>query len=294
MSLIGKFMRGAAPVYSRALLDEHKADIMAEKQKRLMALKAQLESSQPKGQSSTLAEVDYLNQFEGKEREERKKELMNLKRGGFTLGGQRFDASSDVTVGIDETAPTEQTFQEAGERGKLEAKSDLEPMIAFDKQNAKQKAETVKATFEELNRTAKSMALYDQAIAEIDAGAKSGAIQKFLPSMRESSIRLDNVADQLGLNILSTFKGSQTEKELVVSFDIAVPKSLDEDDLREWLVDQKEKQQRAAEILREAVNHFESQGSFTGWLEKRENLTSDEEGNDIDAEINRLRSQLGV
>jgi hypothetical protein len=76
----------------------------------------------------------------------------------------------------------------------------------------------------------------DEAIQAIDQGAESGRISNWLPSFRKSTIKLESAAKRLGLNVVTaTTFGALSEGELKLAMDVAVPRDLQPQDLKDWL-----------------------------------------------------------
>lgn len=88
----------------------------------------------------------------------------------------------------------------------------------------------------------------------LNEGAKTGAVEGRLPSIRASSVKLDNLQGRLGLDIIGavTF-GALSEKELEFAKDTALPKGLDEEELKKWFVEKSEAQEKMAANLEEAA-----------------------------------------
>ena len=58
-----------------------------------------------------------------------------------------------------------------------------------------------------------------------------------MPSFRKSTIKLESAAKRLGLNVVTaTTFGALSEGELKLAMDVAVPRDLQPQDLKDWLV----------------------------------------------------------
>lgn len=132
--------------------------------------------------------------------------------------------------------------------------AELQGLRAGERGAAKLAIGKSKEAFEKMTLTQENIASMGDAIAEIDAGAKTGAIQSRLPSIRASSIRLDNIQKRLGLNVIGgvTF-GALSKGELDLALSVALPDTQDEVELREWLVDKKTAQEKLVDNLQEAA-----------------------------------------
>ena len=117
----------------------------------------------------------------------------------------------------------------------------------------------------------KSIANIDRAIAALDKGARTGAVQRFLPSVKSASVELDNIRNSMGLDIIgaATF-GALSESELEFALSTAIPTGLNEEALKDFLIRKRDVQQKAREALANAAREF-SQGKTRAQL-----LTSQE------------------
>lgn len=130
----------------------------------------------------------------------------------------------------------------------------IQGLRAGERDAAKLAINKSKEAFEKMTLTQENIAAMGDAIAEIDAGAKAGFIESRLPSIRASSIRLENIQKQLGLNVIGgvTF-GALSKGELDLALSKALPTGLNEGDLRDWLVDKKEAQEKLVDNLQDAA-----------------------------------------
>ena len=255
---LSNFISGAAEETAGYLKEERARNFKRERdavvqahQEKLAALRSQNQGAS----SATLAELEHLDNIEDpEERRKAKEEMLALKRGGFSHGDQRYDSAGNVLVDADTTANNKSKVATAETRAK---------------ENAKNSSEAAKEAYDNLSLAREKIGVYDEAIAALDSNAGTGAVQKYLPSIRAASIRLDNARKRLGLNNLASFKGSTTEKELDISLDTAIPDNMDEPELKKWLLEQKQRQETQADILQEAVGFLET-GTLGEWLEQRE------------------------
>jgi hypothetical protein len=116
----------------------------------------------------------------------------------------------------------------------------------------------------------KSISNYDRAIAAIDAGGRTGAIDKLLPNITTESAELSNAMDTMGLDVVGavTF-GALSEGELKLAMETAVPRNLDEAELREWLVARKAAVQKTEAMLMDAALFLQDPGNtIKDWIER--------------------------
>jgi len=113
--------------------------------------------------------------------------------------------------------------------------------------------ESVKA-FQQITPLRKSISNYDEAIQLIDEGAETGVIAARLPTVREASIKLDNLQAQMGLDVIGqTTFGALSESELAFALDSALPKKLEGPALRGWLKEKRDAQIKLIDYLNDAA-----------------------------------------
>lgn len=132
--LIGKFIRGAAPVMSQALLEQHKANILAERDKRLAELKAKFNASKKQKTESFL----ITDEKTGEKR---------IVTGSFDPSAGSLETVTSPVPGTIISETTGETAEQATERkireagGTTQAKKDVElemdPSITREKEKQK-------------------------------------------------------------------------------------------------------------------------------------------------------------
>ena len=105
----------------------------------------------------------------------------------------------------------------------------------------------------------KNIANLSLAITALDKGARTGAVQQFLPSVKAASVELDNIRNNLGLDIVgaATF-GALSESELKFALSTAIPTGLNEGELKDFLIRKRDAQQKARGALANAAREFAS------------------------------------
>jgi hypothetical protein len=122
--------------------------------------------------------------------------------------------------------------------------------VDTQKQLAKQAIEASTKAFEQLPQIKKSIGNIDSAINAINSGANTGKIAQYLPSITEASLNLDNIAGQMGLDVISSVTfGALSESELKFAVDTALPRGLEGPALKDWLGRKKTSQQKLAREL---------------------------------------------
>jgi hypothetical protein len=156
----------------------------------------------------------------------------------------------------------------AAEKREAEVKAAGQRALATEQR--KQSIKISGDTFDKIANIRKSILNIDDAIEAIDKGAKTGAIEKFLPSIRASSVELDNIAGRMGLDIVgATTFGALSESELKFALDTALPRGLNEDELRAWLVDKKQAQNKLRDELQKTAVFLNRGGTIGELLEQQ-------------------------
>lgn len=159
-----------------------------------------------------------------------------------------------VELGLDPRAGTTSSLErQATDETLGDAVTNLETergeAVRFAELTGSARAQAITNATAEIQRLDADIRTLDEGIAALDAGASTGAIEsRFAPTLRESTVLLENVQARLGLNVIgATTFGSLSEEELRFALASAMPTGLQPDALREWL----EKRRRGQEGLRE-------------------------------------------
>tara|TARA_Y100000310_G_scaffold342527_1_gene446156 strand:- start:6419 stop:7666 length:1248 start_codon:yes stop_codon:yes gene_type:complete len=125
------------------------------------------------------------------------------------------------------------------------------------------------AAFEKLEPTRKAISNIDDAIKAIDEGAETGFIASKLPSIKEASIKLDNIQKRMGLDVISnTTFGALSEGELDLALKTALPTNLKGPALKEWLLAKKTAMNKLHNYVRDAAAFLTSgEHTIKDWLE---------------------------
>ena len=110
----------------------------------------------------------------------------------------------------------------------------------------------------------------DRAISALDKGAKTGAIQRFLPSVTAASKELEQIKNVLGLDVIGSVTfGALSESELNLALDTALPTGLDEPELKDFLQRKREAQEKLLDYYQDQVSFLDDGGSIADFLESR-------------------------
>lgn len=133
-------------------------------------------------------------------------------------------------------------------------------------------SKTIDAGFESIGKIRTNVANINRAISALDKGARTGAIDKFLPNVSSASVELGQIQKELGLDIIGavTF-GALSKGELDLALSTALPVGLDEASLRDFLVSKRDAQQKLSEHFVEQINFLDQGGSIVDFLNQQQN-----------------------
>lgn len=117
----------------------------------------------------------------------------------------------------------------------------------------------------------------DKAVAAIDAGASTGVIEsRFFPTFRESTLRLEQVQKELGLDVVGgvTF-GALSKGELDLALAVALNTGLEPPALKQFLVDKKAAQEKLRAYFSEQIDFLDQGGTIAGFLRQKQRNTGD-------------------
>jgi hypothetical protein len=168
----------------------------------------------------------------------------------------------------------------------IENANKLGVTIAGDTAAAKAAADQVKQgikisgeLFEKVGPIRQSLRTISKARQAIADGAQTGVIDKFLPDIKEASIKLTNIMNQLGLEVVSgTTFGALSAGELRLALDTALPTGLQPEALDRWLSDKSVAQEKLLGELISDINTLSDGGTVADIVNKRKNPIVDRQG----------------
>jgi hypothetical protein len=124
--------------------------------------------------------------------------------------------------------------------------------------------------FEAAGQIRGNLSKIDQAIQAIDNGAKSGQLQSRVPTWNAATIELRNLQNELGLDVIGSVTfGALSEGELRLALQTALPTTLNEPDLRDWLVRKKAAQEKLLGYMEAQARFLSRPGNTLAmWLDK--------------------------
>lgn len=110
-----------------------------------------------------------------------------------------------------------------------------------------------------------------QVIDEVRGGAETGPLSAKLPSFRAESVRLDQLRNKLGLDVVGSVTfGALSEGELQLAMSTALPTKLNGPELIQWADDKIAAQEKLAGYLEDqAIFLGKSGNTQAGWLEQQ-------------------------
>lgn len=164
------------------------------------------------------------------------------KPGGVEKFGRAFEGvGEDGVPGFYQTSQSGKMRRAEGARPlTFKEKATGAGLKAAAQDKAKLSVKAAQDAFEQVVTIDAGITLLDEGIAALEGGADVGILDKFAPSIKESSVRFDNVARRMGLQVVSSVTfGALSQGELELAMDTAVPKSLDDKQLIKWFRDRK-------------------------------------------------------
>ena len=152
------------------------------------------------------------------------------------------------------------------EAAKIEAqrgrKAEVAEEVTRATEGAKSATKVIDKSFENIGKAQKNISNIDRAISALDRGASTGAVQRFLPSVKAASVELDQIRNELGLDVIGgvTF-GALSKGELDLALDTALPTKLNKAELKDFLVRKKDAQLKVMANLQEAIQFLNRPGS---------------------------------
>lgn len=180
------------------------------------------------------------------------------------------------------------------EAEKLEAqrgrKADVAGEVETAKLQAKISSKVVGDSFNSIAKINKNILNIDRAIEVLNQGAKTGAVQQFVPSITAASRELKQIQRELGLDIVGavTF-GALSKGELDLALGTALDLGQSEESLIDILTRKKEAQNKLINYYQQAISFLSQPGSTVAqFMESGQQQTQRQGGQlMIDAQGNR-------
>ncbi len=181
--------------------------------------------------------------------------------------------SAEIALGLTPRAvgSASQTITELGTADQVaETERTVETQKELGKGQAKTSTKLIDDGFDKITGLQGSIRNIDRAIRLIDNGAKTGAVQRFLPSIRKSSIELNQLQNELGLDVIGgTTFGALSKGELDLALETALPKNLNEADLKDWLIRKRESQNKLLNYYQDQIDFLDQGGTIPEFLRQQ-------------------------
>lgn len=164
----------------------------------------------------------------------------------------------------------ERDLNEARAGGRLDAQIEQGGQAEVVKQLAGVQAQFVESAYEQADVIATGMNNIRTAINALDEGARAGAIDRYLPNISASSAALKNAMDRMGLDVIGSVTfGALSVAELRLAMDTAVPRNLNEPELREWLSERLDAQEKVRTALLEQARFLsDPENTLQDWSDR--------------------------
>lgn len=190
------------------------------------------------------------------------------------------DVNGNVVMGVDAALAIENAQQagirykgeEAGaqERARRGVEAETAPVIAGGRAAGEAGIKAGAEAFTALTRLSGSISNLKRASELAKGGANTGVIASRLPNWTASSIELNNLRNQLGLDVIggATF-GALSEGELALALNTALPTNLDQKDLADWIDRKIAAQEKMRKELQKVALFLSKPGNtIEMWLSK--------------------------
>lgn len=188
------------------------------------------------------------------------------------------ERAARIKLGLDprQVGSADMTLAEKKDLRKLvsDMKSEQAQAIKFAELTGTDRAKRIDKGFDKINTINSKLSNYDRAIQLIDEGAGVGRINKLWPTIRATTIELDNIKNQLGLDVISGASfGALSEGELNMALQTALPTDLPPLELKNWLIQKKNADIKLLDYVRQQIDHLDQGGttaSFLRMMERRQ------------------------
>lgn len=175
-----------------------------------------------------------------------------------------------------------QSEAEGSVRGKVVAEADTAETAAstaatiaeakkFGELTGSSRAKAIDAGIGNISRIDTAIGNLDDAIIAVQGGAGTGALQRYMPSFKASSVALDQIQNKLALDVISGVTlGAISEAELALAKEVALPKGLDGPELVAHLEKRKAAQQKLRAYFGEQIEWLDKGGTIAGFVREME------------------------
>lgn len=135
------------------------------------------------------------------------------------------------------------------------------------KQNAQLTGKVIDESFATIGKINGSISTGRRAIAALEKGAKTGAVQQWLPNVTSASVELKNIQNQGALDIIGSVTfGALSKGELDLALETAIPTGMDEGPLKDFLERKIDAQEKLKEYLNNQIQFLNQGNTIADWL----------------------------
>lgn len=155
-----------------------------------------------------------------------------------------------------------------------DVKATIKEREKFGELTGSSRSKAIDSGFAKITKIDKNIKNLDRAIAAVEAGAGTGAIERRFPSIRAAAVELDQIQGELALDVIGavTF-GALSQGELDLAKQIALPTGLEGPQLIQHLQDRKVAQDKLRSYFKEQINFLDQGGSVAGFMREKERQT---------------------
>lgn len=188
-------------------------------------------------------------------------------------------AAADAVRAAQEFGVEIQTERAGGrEAGTLGARAELGAEAAGASEAGKTAIQIGNKTFERIGPLRSNIGRLDRAIELVEEeGANTGVIASRLPNWKSSTVELNNLRSELGLDVVGavTF-GALNKGELDLALTVALPTNLSEGKLVDWLERKRDAQDKLADYLTQQARFLTTPGrTLNQWIDFTESGEKD-------------------
>ncbi len=186
----------------------------------------------------------------------------------------------EIKAGLEARAGSSSTERIALDKALTDLVASSQAQIAgaksFATATGSSRAKFIDTAFETVQKIDGNIRNLDEAIAAIDGGASTGAIEsRFIPTIRESTVLLERIQKELALDVINsaTF-GPLSQKELDLALKTAMPLNLDPPALRQWIVNKQAAQMQQRDYFVKQMEFLSppNNGTIAGWVREMESI----------------------
>lgn len=195
---------------------------------------------------------------------------------GEVVTGQ--DAADAVRQAQEFGADVRRQREAGATTGRLETQVELGAEVAGQTEAGKTAIQIGRQTFERIGPLRANIGNLDRAIALVrEEGANTGVIASKLPNWKDSTIELENLRSELGLDVVGSVTfGALSKGELDLALTIALPTNLSEPELIDWLERKRNAQGKLADYLTEQARFLSTPGrTLPQWIDYTESGEKD-------------------